>query len=351
MNCNLVAVVALLASTALASEPLAQTPPPAPVLVAPANGAAAVQPIALRWQPIVDPRGPIGSYSWQISTNSTFGAVIAAGFNNFAGTDVPISTETQVSGLANGTYFWRVKGAQDLGGVTGFIDSLWSAPRSFTVTGLGPAPGIPTITSPGAGARFHPFETFDIVWTEVVGAHHYILEADEDAGFLDPINLSGGPVILFGTRFHAGWGNEIPNVNYRVRAVSADNVWGRPSTTLTVHITNTAPVVRKDIISKRNAGPGLSTTVGSDSTKSAKPHPCTAARPTVAYRVHWLIRFRPSSSFCIFSTCGNTAPAIWTKMLAEMYGMMPNANTVDRENWPPVNKLYKPSNPFAWPLK
>src|SRR5204863_9265137 len=99
-----------------------------------------------------------------------------------------------------------------------------------TVTGIGPAPGIPSITSPAPGARFHPFETFDLTWPEVVGAHHYILEADEDAGFLDPINLSGGPQIVFGTKFHAGWGNEIPNVNYRVRAVSADNVWGRPST-------------------------------------------------------------------------------------------------------------------------
>src|SRR5712691_5936120 len=46
----------------------------------------------------------------------------------------------------------------------------------------------------------------------------------------------------FGTSFGAGWGNEIPHVYYRVRAVSVDNVRGLPSATLNVHITNTAPV-------------------------------------------------------------------------------------------------------------
>ncbi len=35
----------------------------------------------------------------------------------------------------------------------------------------------------------------------------------------------------------------------------------------------------------------------------------------------------------------NLAPAICMKMLAEMYGMMPSANTVDRDSWPPVNRL------------
>src|SRR6185503_6547126 len=38
------------------------------------------------------------------------------------------------------------------------------------------------------------------------------------------------------------WGNEIPNIYYRVRAVSADNVMGLPSALLSVKIVNTAPV-------------------------------------------------------------------------------------------------------------
>ena len=32
-------------------------------------------------------------------------------------------------------------------------------------------------------------------------------------------------------------------------------------------------------------------------------------------------------------------------MLAEMYGMIPSANTVARASWPPVNRLYRPSRP------
>ena len=219
-------------------DAIAQTPPPAPVPVAPAAGASLVQPIRLQWQAIVDPDGPIGSYTWQVSTTSTFGAVIASGFNNFDG-DVPLPTTAQVSGLANGTYFWRVRGAQDQG-AAGFFDSPWSTPRSFTVTGLGPAPAVaPIITSPAHNSSFHPFETFEITWTEVPGAQYYLLEADDDAAFNHPITL--GSSIEFGTEFRVTWGNPL-DVHYRVRAVSADNVWGRPSATTTVHITNTAPV-------------------------------------------------------------------------------------------------------------
>jgi len=51
-----------------------------------------------------------------------------------------------------------------------------------------------------------------------------------------------------------------------------------------------------------------------------------------------LIFFRPSSSFCSLSTAGNTAPAICRKMEAEMYGMMPSANTVARDRPPPTNR-------------
>ena len=73
------------------------------------------------------------------------------------------------------------------------------------------------------------------------GAHYYLLEADDEPSFTFPHPLSMNPM-MFGTKFGAGWGNEIPNIYYRVRAVSADNVIGLPSPVLTVHIVNTAPV-------------------------------------------------------------------------------------------------------------
>ena len=39
---------------------------------------------------------------------------------------------------------------------------------------------------------------------------------------------------------------------------------------------------------------------------------------TVRYRVHWVIFFFPSSSFCIFPIDGATPPASWKMIEAEM---------------------------------
>ena len=81
--------------------------PPAPVLVSPANGASLVQPISLSWNAPPSTVGPIGSYTWQVSTSSTFSIVVASGFTNQeADPSIPIGTSDKVSGLANGTYFW-----------------------------------------------------------------------------------------------------------------------------------------------------------------------------------------------------------------------------------------------------
>src|SRR5215831_21195262 len=104
----------------------AQTPPPSPSLVEPAVGAALVQPITLGWNAVVDPAGPIGSYTWQVGTSATFGTIIAAGATNLSLDGIPVPTHDTVSGLPNGTYFWRVKATQMVGGVVGSIDSAWS---------------------------------------------------------------------------------------------------------------------------------------------------------------------------------------------------------------------------------
>jgi hypothetical protein len=94
----------------LVSLPLAaQTAPPAPTITEPSNGAALVQPITLAWNPVVDPDGPIGSYTWQVGTSSTFGTIIASAFQNMISDTMPAPTQDKVSGLPNGTYFWRVR--------------------------------------------------------------------------------------------------------------------------------------------------------------------------------------------------------------------------------------------------
>jgi hypothetical protein len=238
---GLAIVLAGLAAFTLAVDAQSPTPPPAPTLFAPPSGAALVQPITLRWSAVSDPDGPIGSYTWQLGTTSSFTSIVASGFRDLSDGD-PTPTEARLSGVPNGSYFWRVRASQLVGGATGSIDSPWSAVRSITITGLGPAPaGTPQFTAPANGSRFHPYEFFTIRWTEVPGAHYYLLEADDEPSFSFPHPLTTGPM-KFGTTFAAGWGNEIPNIYYRVRAVSADNVIGLPSPALNVKIVNTAPV-------------------------------------------------------------------------------------------------------------
>ena len=61
----------------------------------------------------------------------------------------------------------------------------------------------------------------------------------------------------FGTRFDAGWGNEIPNIYYRVRAVSVDNVRGLPSPTLNVR----SPTPRRSRRARRRSRPSAGATV------------------------------------------------------------------------------------------
>src|SRR5436190_9204079 len=213
--------------------------PPAPVLVSPANGASLAQPITLDWNPVSAPGGPIGSYTWQVGTSSTFTTVIASGFTNMdSDPSIPTRTADKVSGLPNGTYFWRVKCSQL--GPNGGVDSPWSTVRSFTVTGLGPAPATPSLITPANNAQFHVTESFNIQWSPVVNAQSYILEADDEPTFSYPLTLQLEP-ISFGTQSGAIWGNPL-TIFYRVRAVSVDGVRSLPSATRTVQITNAAPI-------------------------------------------------------------------------------------------------------------
>src|SRR5438094_8918475 len=99
------AICIALSAFALRAE--AQPPPPSPALLQPAAGAALVQPITLAWSAVVDPGGPVGSYTWQVSPASTFGVIIASGFANAASdSSIPTGTQAHVSGLPNATYIW-----------------------------------------------------------------------------------------------------------------------------------------------------------------------------------------------------------------------------------------------------
>lgn len=229
------------AKTIRPSPTPAPSAPPAPAIVSPANGASIVQPITLDWNAVSAAGGPIGSYTWEVSTTSGFTSIIASGFTNMeSDPTIPTRTDAKLSGLPNGTYFWRVKDTQLTGGATGSVDSPWSAVRSFTVTGLGPAPSAPSFITPANNAQFHVRESFKIQWTAVPGAHHYVLEADDEPTFSYPLNLTLSP-LNFGTQSGGLWGNAL-TAYYRVRAVSVDGVYSLPSAPIKVQITNAAPV-------------------------------------------------------------------------------------------------------------
>jgi hypothetical protein len=243
--------------------------PPAPALVAPASGAALPQPITMDWNAVTAPGGDIGSYTWQVATTNSFTNVIATGFKNIdSDPTVPTPTADKVSGLPNGIYFWRVKATQLAR--NGGVDSPWSEVRSFIVTGLGPAPATPSLLTPANNSQFHVLENYKLKWSTVTGAQYYILEADDEPTFSDPLTLSESP-ITFGTQFGGGWGNSIPNIYYRVRAVSADGVRSLPSATVVVHITDTAPVPPSVSLVAPVAGATVSLPFFFDWTDTANP--------------------------------------------------------------------------------
>jgi len=262
-------LIAICLGAFTAANSAAQTPPPAPALVAPNNGASATQPVTLQWTAVSDPDGPIGNYTWQVATTSAFSVVIADGFTDVRNGD-PIPTFARLSGLPNGTYFWRVKTTQIVGGAVFAIDSPWSVVRTLTITGLGSAPGTPGFTAPANLSRFHALEDFDITWTAVPGAQYYLLEADDEPSFSAPQTLTLN-AMQFGTKFRAGWGNEIPNVYYRVRAVSVDNVRGLPSAVLNVKIVNTAPVPPAPIVQSPVGGATVSVPIKFDWSDTPNP--------------------------------------------------------------------------------
>ena len=194
---------------------------PAPALLSPASGANLPTPLTIAWSAVNDPSGILG-YNWQVSTSSNFTNVILQNSTNG-------QTQDTVSGLPNGTYFWRVQAVN-----TALVQSAWSAGRSFNVTGAGAGqPGAPTMSPTKGYSTFHPLEVMTFNWSPVTGAASYVLQFSKDPGF--PVSAT--------SQF-----NNIPNNTFsfstpdegfysaRVFAVNANGVAGVPSNTITYSV-------------------------------------------------------------------------------------------------------------------
>ena len=198
-----------------AGRGVAVAQPPAPTLLAPAAGASVQEPFTISWSAVTDASG-IVAYNWQVSPSSSFSPVILINSTNGP-------TQDTVSGLANGTYFWR---AQAVNGA--FQQGAWSQPRSFTVTGVSPgAPGTSTLGPPKGYSTFHPYEVMTFNWTAVPGAATYVFQAATDPSFpvASRIQFDNIP----NTTYSFAIGNPEGNYFARVLAVDANRISGAPS--------------------------------------------------------------------------------------------------------------------------
>src|SRR5207245_1697512 len=179
--------------------------------------------LSISWSAVSDPSG-IVAYNWQVSSSSTFTPVILQNSTNGATQDI-------VSGLANGTYFWRVQAVNGA-----FVQGVWSPAQSFNVTGAGAgAPGTPTLGPTKGYSTFHPLEVITFNWTAVPGAATYVLQASKDPSFpvLTRIQFDNIPNTTFS--FAIGHADE-GNYWARVFAVNASGIASAPSNLITFSV-------------------------------------------------------------------------------------------------------------------
>ena len=221
---NLILAVILILGASCSAIAAVAVPNP----LSPASGTSLTSPLTISWSAVTDPSGILG-YNWQVSTSSTFPTIALQNSTNDG------ITQDTVSGLPNGTYFWRVQAVNGA-----FVKSAWSAARSFNITGAGAGqPGAPTMSPTKAYSTFHPLEVMTFNWSPVAGAASYVLQASKDPSF--PTTTT----ITF---------NNIPNQTYsfstpdegsysaRVYAVNANGVAGVPSNIINYSVFYNNPI-------------------------------------------------------------------------------------------------------------
>jgi hypothetical protein len=223
--------VTLTGCTPTISRPPVVPGPPSPV--GPPPGASVTEPVTLSWQPPAHTPGV--NYQWEVSTRRDFAT------QALTETTSPKVTSAALSGLAPGTYYWRVQSVSFPPEPYFPLFGNWTRVRSLTITGEAPgAPGTPALTAPATGSEFHPEETFPLTWTTAAGAASYRLQLANRATFApgtlladvpESATAAQAPLFGFQTRLFA-----------RVFAVAADGTLGLPSPAVALKITFQAPV-------------------------------------------------------------------------------------------------------------
>ena len=203
--------------------------PPAPALSSPANGASVMIPLTISWSQVAG----AGGYNWEVSLSSSFTSVIERNPSLVIGAT---TTQDVVSGLANGTYFWRVQAVSP-----NLESGAFSSARSFTVTGAGPGvPGTATLDPPLNATRFHSWENITFTWSAVPGAVNYILQESTDPTF--PTDTRVRQVNIPGATEQISFNPSIQgNFTARVIAVNASGLMGTPSNTVDFSVLDSNP--------------------------------------------------------------------------------------------------------------
>jgi hypothetical protein len=199
--------------------------PPAPSAISPADGASVTEPFTISWTAVSDPAG-ITAYNWQVSSSSTFTSVLLQNSTNGA-------TQASVSGLANGTYFWRVQAANGA-----FEQGAWSQPRSFTITSAGT--GAPSLAPPQGYSTFHPSEVMTFTWSSIPEAVTYVLQYSTDPSF--PVLSTGQFDNIPDTTFSFAIANPEGNYFARVFAMDAAGNFSAPSNVINFSVFYNNPV-------------------------------------------------------------------------------------------------------------
>jgi len=192
--------------------------PAAPTPLAPGNGVSIQEPFTISWSAVSDPAG-IVAYNWQVSASSSFSPVVKQNSTNGN-----VTSDT-VSGLANGTYFWRVQAVDG-----SFNQGTWSQAQTFTVTGVsGGGLASPTLNPPKGYSTFHPYEVMTFTWSAVPGAATYMLQSSGSSSFPVSSTVKFDNIPNTKTTYSFAIGNPEGNYFARVFAVDANGVMSAPS--------------------------------------------------------------------------------------------------------------------------
>src|SRR6185369_16321211 len=177
------------------------------------------------------------------------------------------ATEASVSGLTNGTYFWRVQAANGA-----LEQGAWSQPRSFTVTGAGTgSPGTPSLAPPQGYSTFHPFEVMTFTWTAVPEAATYVLQYSTDPSF--SVSSTGAFNNISDPTFSFAIASPEGNYFARVFAVDVNGNFSAPSNVISFSVFYSNPIPPPPSLVRPVNGPTLTLPITLEWTHVANPQP------------------------------------------------------------------------------